>query len=262
MENALAPRLPLRNALQSGKQNPICFSYANNLVKVFTFDNSNYTFEEEPQMKELMGNQPARPKVYLTSFQGASPLSSRMNFSHAVYKCYNPGTPGPRDHLTWIIPSGVRAPLLALDCNHCCFCAPNQGVGLGIHWLDCTRKSDQLYQATLWISSNRLACPCVWWYRNAMSKTLQDTMPRSTLRKYSLWKALEKCRSKCFLFWISTSDLLGTWGEPEGTRGWERPGGQAFQLVPIFKPWGHSWLRSCSSLGHQRLPERYLINVL
>lgn len=82
MENAPAPRLPLRNALQSGKQNPICFSYANNLVKVFTFYNSNYTFEEEPQMGELMGNQPASPKVYLTSFRGASHLSSRMNFSH------------------------------------------------------------------------------------------------------------------------------------------------------------------------------------
>lgn len=110
------------------------FSYTNNLVKVFTFYNSNYTFEEEPQMGELMGNQPASPKIYLTSFQGASPLSSRMDFSLAVYKFYNSGTPGPRDHVTftWIIPSGLRAPLPALSCNHCCFCVPNQGVGLGI----------------------------------------------------------------------------------------------------------------------------------
>lgn len=144
MENAPEPRLPLRNAIQSGKQNPIYFSYANNLVKVFTFYNSNYTFEEEPQMGELMGNQPASPKVYLTSFQGASPLSSRMDFSLAVYKFYNSGTPGPRDHVTftWIIPSGLRAPLPALNCNHCCFCAPNQGVGLGIHWPGYIRKSD------------------------------------------------------------------------------------------------------------------------
>lgn len=126
MENAPAPRLTLRNALQSGKQNPICFSYANNLVKVFTFYNSNYTFGEEPQMGELMGNHPASPKVYLTSFREATPLSSRMNFSHAVYKFYNSWTPGPRDHLTfiWIIPSGLRAPLPVLGCNHCCFLPP------------------------------------------------------------------------------------------------------------------------------------------
>lgn len=53
-------------------------------------------------------------------------LSSRMNFSHAVYKFYKSWTHGPRDHLsfTWIIPSGLRAPLPALGCNHC---APTRG---------------------------------------------------------------------------------------------------------------------------------------
>lgn len=30
-----------------------------------------------------------------------------------------------------------------------------------------------------------------------MSKILPDTMPRSMLLKHSLWKALEKCQSKC-----------------------------------------------------------------
>ena len=44
---APAPRLPLGEALQSGKQNPVCFSRANSLVKVFTTHNSHHTPEED-----------------------------------------------------------------------------------------------------------------------------------------------------------------------------------------------------------------------
>lgn len=55
-------RLPLGEALQSRKQNPVRFSEANNLVEVFTTRNSHHTPEEELQMGELTGR-PAGPDM-------------------------------------------------------------------------------------------------------------------------------------------------------------------------------------------------------
>lgn len=50
-----------------------------------------------------------------------------------------------------------------------------------------------------------------------MSRILPDSMPRSMLPKHSLWKALEKCQSKCvylLLYYHSRSvrDLGGLEG--------------------------------------------------
>lgn len=66
-----------------------------------------------------------------------------------------------------------------------------------------------------------------------MFKILPDTMPRYMLLKHSLWKALEKCQSKCvyplvfppLAFW----ELGGAWIDER----LKRPVGQAFQMVSL-----------------------------
>lgn len=53
-----------------------------------------------------------------------------------------------------------------------------------------------------------------------MSKTPPDTMPRSTLPKHSLWRALEKCQSKCvYLLSCSHLGFVGHLGGLEGGEG-------------------------------------------
>lgn len=45
-----------------------------------------------------------------------------------------------------------------------------------------------------------------------MSRILPGTMPRSMLLKHGLWKALEKCQSKCVsLSRVTILDVLGPW---------------------------------------------------